>query len=287
MRLDRVRQSAIVELRRAKVEDAAVCLDWLIEHVVGIPHIEAVSNPGRSLSIEEECEIFEGVARRIEGEPIQYIVGWTEFFGMRLSVGPGVLIPRPETEGVVEAVLALIDRSPGRRVLDVGTGSGCIALAVRSRRPDVDVVACDISEEALAVARMNADELGLEVAFISADVESADSIAACGDVFDVIVSNPPYIPLSEMESLPQTVLGFEPHIALSAGDDPLRYYRALTSRARERVVPGGWMVAEVHSDYAEKVAALVWERGFSEIETRSDLAGLPRVMVARYYPDQR
>lgn len=284
MRLQFVRQRSIEALKCGGVDSARICVDWLIEEVLESSLAEVVSDPDREVSEAAVEAINRGVARRLAGEPIQYIVGWTDFFGLRILVNPNVLIPRPETEVVVEVALELMTDATAPRVLDVGSGSGCIALAIASARGFAQVVGCDVSEKALAVAVRNAERLCLQVMFVSADAESGASIRACGSEFDMIVSNPPYIPASEIATLPREVIEYEPYSALVAGDDPLRFYRALIERARERLTPGGWLVAELHSDYGHEVAALAAMGGLSEVDVRPDLAGLPRVLIARRSP---
>ena len=282
MKLRAVRRRAIDELERAGVEAARTCVDWLIEDALGISLLEMLSDPDREISRSSEVKILDGVTRRVAGEPIQYIIGWTEFFGLRLAVTPSVLIPRPETESVVQAVLGVLDGDAVNRVLDVGAGSGCIALAIAATYLSSQVVACDVSDAALDVARKNAARLGIDVTFVKADVEVAESIAECGVEFDAVVSNPPYIPESEASGLPQEVIEHEPRMSLIAGDDALRFYRALFARARERLASGGWLVAELHSAYAGRVEALAVDGGFSNVDVRMDLAGLPRVLVAQW-----
>ena len=222
MKVQVVRRRSIEALKRGAVESPRTCVDWLIEDVLGFSLAEVVSDPDREVSKEAE-EAITRLAQKAR------------------AAGIHMVITTQRPEGVVEVALELMTDAPACRVLDVGTGSGCIALAVASARSSAQVVGCDVSEKALAVAAHSAERLGLRVEFVSGDVESGASIAACGSEFDVIVSNPPYIPASEIATLPREVIAYEPHSALSAGDDPLRYYRALIERARERLAPGGWL----------------------------------------------
>lgn len=282
MRLGAIRKWSIEELRRGGVESPRTCADWLIEHFAGVSRIELLSHSDWDVTHAVETAIRQAVERRIAGEPVQYIVGWTEFCGLKLVVSPSVLIPRPETEILVEAVLEATRDFPGCRILDMGTGSGCIALSVKSKRPQGHIVACDVSDAALRVASANAQRLRLHVGFRRADMEDADSVLLCGSEFDVMVSNPPYIPQWEVGNLPEEIVAFEPRAALEAGEDPLRFYRALLSRATERLADGGWLIAEIHADYSKEVASLAAARGFGAIEIRLDLAALPRMLVARW-----
>ncbi|NNE47277.1 MAG: peptide chain release factor N(5)-glutamine methyltransferase [Rhodothermales bacterium] len=280
MQLRALRKEAIESLKDVGVEAAGVCVDWLLGDVLKMTRTEIIVHSTVEVTSAAEDIVRSGLVRRATGEPIQYIVGWTEFYGLRLEVDNRALIPRPETELLVDEVLRLTEGVPGCRVLDVGTGSGCIALAVKSQRPDGQIVACDISEDALALARTNSAQLDLPVTFLLADVEKGQSMAAVGYGFDVMVSNPPYIPTRELAALPKEIIQHEPVEALDAGLDPLRYYRALIDRASETVVNGGRLVAEVHSDYGSQVAVLARRKGLSDVRLSADLAGLPRMVVA-------
>jgi release factor glutamine methyltransferase len=280
MTIDHIRKRSIERLRKAGMEDARICVDWLIEHVTGVTRVDMLANPDIRIPEHDQNAIAVGLARRLAGEPIQYVLGWTEFYGLRLDVSPDVLIPRPETEVVVEAVLEQVGDRSDCHILDVGTGSGCIALAIASRRPSARVEGCDISQEAVTVAQRNADRLRLPTRFLVADMERPEAIASCGSDFDIIVSNPPYIPTSELPSLPREVRRFEPAVALTSGDDPLRFYRALVERATESLVVGGRLIAELHADFSEEVVSVASAGGLSNVEIRPDLAGLPRVILA-------
>ncbi|MDX1531616.1 MAG: peptide chain release factor N(5)-glutamine methyltransferase [Rhodothermales bacterium] len=219
--------------------------------------------------------------RRLRREPIQYVLGHADFYGLRLLVDPAVLIPRPETEEVVEALLRELEGQDGPWVLDVGTGSGAIALAVKHERPDAEVFACDVSADALDVAAANADRLGLEATFILADVLEpafADGVPAC---FDVLVSNPPYVPDGERDAMEPEVRDHEPRLALFTGPDPLRFYRALTGHAERVLKPDGLLLVEAHADHAAAVRDLLGEARFRDVGLRKDLAGRDRIVWGR------
>jgi release factor glutamine methyltransferase len=248
------------------------------------------------------------VRRRAAREPLQYVLGHADFYGLRLRVTPAVLIPRPETERVVERALALIADVPTPRVVDVGTGSGCIACAVAHERPTARVVGCDVSTGALAVARANADALGLPIAFGEADLTAPafpaqvrallgrpggpppEDAATGGDAlsdaarFDLVVSNPPYVPDAEADALAPEVREHEPPVALFTGADPLVCYRALARHAAALLRPGGRLVTETHADYAADVAAVFRDAGLADVRTERDLAGRPRLALARRPP---
>lgn len=225
------------------------------------------------------------------GRPLQYVVGHTEFCGLRIAVHEGVLIPRPETEELVRWIAAT--RPFPRRLLDVGCGSGCIALALKSLLPATEVCGADLSPRALETARTNAATLGLDVVFRRADAlkESAQpghtgeisSLAeAFGSGFDAVVSNPPYIPEAERETMHRNVTDHEPAEALFVpDDDPLRFYRSIARAARQIVVPGGRLWFEVHECFAEQVRTLLETEGYAETELRHDFLDKPRMLCAR------
>ena len=231
---------------------------------------------------EGELTRLQGHLRRtLAGIPVQRVVGWTEFRGLRLGCSGDVLIPRPETEEVVGWFLegmsgiAPVSGYPGIRVLDVGTGSGCMALSIKRERPHWEVLAVDLSERALAQARANGDQLELAVEFLVQDALDVDSLAALGP-FHGIVSNPPYIPANEV--LDPHVTDHEPHEALFVPpSDPLLFYRALRDVAESSLVAGGCMVAECHRGFTRDVADC-WQLDRALIDSLTDLQGAERAV---------
>ena len=207
-------------------------------------------------------------ARRLAGEPVAYLLGEKEFHGLTLAVDARVLVPRPDTETLVEWALDCLADQPAPAVLDLGTGSGAIALAVQQARPDARVEAVDASADALAVARANAQRLGLPVRFAQ-----ADWLTGAGAGWDLIVSNPPYIAEGD-DHLP--ALWHEPLSALASGPDGLRDIRRIVADAPAHLAEGGWLLLEHGHDQAPAVRALLAERGFSEVQSRHDLAGIAR-----------
>ncbi len=262
------------------------------------------AHPERELTADESARYDDALARRATGVPAQYITGHQEFWGMDLIVSPAVLIPRPETEHVVEAVLELVSRADSAqaqnqnqrqragasstvaqggsaphnlRVVDVGTGSGAIALALAKEFPASEIHATDISEEALEVARANAarHELSLRIRFHHADLLSGLPL----EKFDFVVSNPPYVGESEEDSVQLEVRKFEPRNAVFAGSTGLEVIERLIPQAHAALAPGGWLVFEISGTIADRARTLL--SGWSEVAIKNDLQGIPRVAMAR------
>jgi release factor glutamine methyltransferase len=208
------------------------------------------------------------VARRLAGEPVAYIVGHKEFYGLNLQVNSDVLVPRPDTETLVDWALDVLEPTPEARVVDLGTGSGAIALALKATRPALQVEAVDYSHAALAVAQANAQRLGLAVTF-----SQGSWLSGTEGVFQAIVSNPPYI-REDDEHLP--ALRFEPRQALTAGNDGLDDIRTIIDQAKSQLQPGGWLLLEHGYDQAADVRALLEAAGFANVQSRQDLAGIER-----------
>jgi release factor glutamine methyltransferase len=262
------------------------------------------AHPERDLTTDEIQRYDEALARRGSGVPAQYITGHQEFWGLDFMVSPAVLIPRPETEHVVEAVLELVSgvgskqsqkqhQEPrtgvsaphepsaphGLRIVDVGTGSGAIALALAKELPTAEMHATDISPDALEVARANAARLELtsRIEFHLADLLGGLPLAS----FDIVVSNPPYVGDSEEESVQLEVRKFEPRNAVFAGPTGLEVIERLIPQAREALRPGGWLVFEISGTIADRVRSML--PGWNEFEIRNDLQGIARVAIARKY----
>jgi release factor glutamine methyltransferase len=271
-------QKAAGYLEQKGIESSRLDAEVLLANLLGLSRLDLYLKFERPISESERIAYRERIARRAGHEPVAYIVGEREFWSLPLRVTPDVLIPRPDTETVVQAVL---DRFSGPgKVVDVGTGSGAIALAVASERPHADVLATESSEAALAVARENGDRNELQrVRWFSGDWLAP----VAGEApFDVVVSNPPYVSASEMEELSEDVREFEPRAALTDEGDGLSSYRQLIPQAAEAVRPGGWLILEIGSTQASQVCALVTESGhFDEPQVEQDLGGNDRVVVAK------
>jgi release factor glutamine methyltransferase len=243
------------------------------------------AHPERELTPDEQSNFDEVVRERARGCPTQYITGHQEFWGLDLLVSPAVLIPRPETEHVVETVLELVKEypfdGPGRlKLLDVGTGSGCIALALASELPHAEIHACDISDEALEIARVNAARLALgrKVLFRKSDLLSVYAV----EQFDFVISNPPYVGECDADKVQKQVREFEPKVAVFSGREGMEIYRRLVPQAHEHLRPGGWFVAEIGYSEEENVRNLLTD--WTETQVTPDLQGIPRVVATRKRP---
>ena len=215
--------------------------------------------------------------RRYHGEPIQYITGETEFYGLPFRVTPDVLIPRPETEHLVEKVLELAANFAAPRMVDVGTGSGCIAVALAHKLPRAQIIAIDISAAALAIAEENAKCDGVAVRFLEDDLLAP----VTEEKFEFVVSNPPYVAEADRATLAVEVREYEPALALFAGDDGLEVYRRLIPAAFDSLIPGGFIALEIGCGQSAAITELLATSGFEQIEFVPDLQGISRVACAR------
>ena len=246
----------------------------LVCHALGISRTALITQSDRVLSAEEAGRVAALLQRRHDGEPVAYIIGQREFFGLDFETTPAVLIPRPDTELLVE--LALVRLPPRGKVLDMGTGSGAIAVAIAHSRPDASVTALDVSQEALAVAARNALRNHAAVRFLHSDWYGAVQ----GEQFDLIVSNPPYIADGDSH-LSEGDLRFEPSGALTDFADGLSALRTIIAGAQARLAPGSWLLMEHGYDQAAAVRALLLSSGYTDVQSWQDLAGIERVSGGR------
>jgi len=264
-------------VRQALAQSGLIPVDAkaLLAHVLSCNRAWLAAHETDMLTNAQAQEFAMLCRRRRDGEPVAYLVGSREFWGLALSVTPDVLIPRPETETLVEFALAKLPGNRAVRVLDLGTGSGAIALALAHDRPNAAVTATDRSEAALSVARTNARRLGLSnVTFVAADWYAGIPAG----LWDLIASNPPYIDAIDPH-LREGDLRFEPVAALSPGVDGHAALRTIITGARERLSPGGWLVVEHGHDQSDAVRALFHDAGLADVTALRDLAGIPRVVA--------
>lgn len=273
--------TAVQRLEAADRDAPRRTAEWLLTEILDCDRGQLYAHPQRTVGSDAAQRFRQMVGRCLEGEPLQHVLGYTSFRGLRIEVSPAVMIPRPETEEVVEAAVEAVRAVDRPTVLDVGTGSGCIALALKHERPDAIVHGWDISRDALAVARKNRRRLGIDVHLAEVDLFAENTPAHLPREVDLLISNPPYIPDEEAESLPTVVREYDPAIALFAGDDPLRFYRALATQAPRLCAPGAAIVLETHADYADAAAHLLQNAGLRDVRVQSDLSGRPRILSAR------
>jgi release factor glutamine methyltransferase len=264
---------------RARRDAEALLLLALRNDAPGATRAWLIAHDKRTVSANVAAALSGLVARRLAGEPMQYISGEAEFYRMPFLVNRHVLIPRPETEHLVETVVELAPLFRKPRIVDVGTGSGAIAISVRHEWPDAVVTATEISEPALALARQNAARLGFanRVRFLEGDL--LDPVA--GETFDIVASNPPYVPENDRATLSVEVRDYEPALALFAGEDGLAVYRRLVPAAFAALAPGGFLALEIGFEQELAIGALLAASRFTQIEFSADLQGIPRVASAK------
>ena len=252
----------------------------LLAFAIGRGRTFLIAHPEYELTDGESAAFADAVERRCRREPFQYITGVQEFWGLAFAVTPDVLIPRPETELIVESAIGILSPLGHPRFCEVGTGSGCITVATLSSLPQATATALDISSAAIAVARQNAEthQVADRVRFVVSDV--FDALAA-GDRFDLIASNPPYVPLGELAGLQDEVREHEPEVALTDGADGLSIIARLIDGAPQFLVPGGRLLMEIGFAQAERVRAMFSPEVWAEVDVVPDLQGIPRMVTAR------
>lgn len=272
---------AVSVLREAGSPTPRLDAEVLLAACLQIDRLQFYTHAEREVT-PEAANVYSGwIQRRIKGEPVSYIIGIKEFWSLTFQVTPAVLIPRPETEVLVEEALAVMPERPGTawRVLDIGTGSGALAVALAVERKDIQVIATDLSGEALAVAKGNAERNGVQdrVQFLLGDL-----LEAVTGQYDVIVSNPPYISRPDFDLLPPGIRDYEPTRALLAGPDGTEFHRALIGQGVTFLKHGGWLLMEMGDGQGEQIRQLFADHGgYEEVGIRSDYGGMERVIKAR------
>ncbi len=269
--------ACLTEALAINPSSARIEIQCLLQHVLNVPRAWLLAHSEHYPNETEQTHYQELLQRRLRGEPVAYLLGEREFFGLMFKVTPATLIPRPETELLVELVLPRIPQQGLCRVLDLGTGSGAIALALAHARPDIEVLGCDASTKALAVAHANAQQLAIaNAAFIHSDWFEAFTTQK----FNIIVSNPPYIAAADPH-LARGDARFEPISALVSGHDGLHDIRHIAAHAPDYLEPGGWLLLEHGYDQAAQVRELLQQAGFDDVFSACDLAGIERVSGGR------
>ncbi|WP_457939027.1 peptide chain release factor N(5)-glutamine methyltransferase [Mesorhizobium sp. 10J20-29] len=267
-------------LAKAGIPDAALDARLIVEHFSATSRADAISAPDRIVAVDAVMAIDAALGRRITGEPVHRILGFREFYGLQLALSAETLEPRPDTEVLVDALLPFLRdvaaREGGCRIIDLGTGTGAIALALLSEVPLATATGVDLSEDALATARGNAERLGLGARF---SVQKSDWFTEIHGKFHAIAANPPYIPTNDLLSLQREVRNFDPARALDGGADGLDAYRVIAKQAENYLEPSGRVALEIGHTQKEAVTRLFEAAGYRAVEARSDLAGHDRVLV--------
>jgi len=279
--IDEVLQEGKFRLKAAGKENHALEAEWLLAEVLGLERVQLFLQGELPMEQEDFIERYrELISQREKNRPLQYILGHCAFMGLQFFVGEGVLVPRADTEVLVETVLETAKTHGLKTFVDVGTGSGCIALSL-AHHGVLSGFGLDISTKALFYAKKNKEALGIEeITFFESDLFSALPQNLCGHI-DMIVSNPPYIETQVIDGLMQEVKDYEPLSALDGGDDGLDFYREIIFRGRNWLKYKGWLFFEIGYNQGEAVCALMEENGFSEIMLKQDLAGKDRVVFGR------
>lgn len=267
--------NAVEELKNAGIEDAQSDAWILFEFATGMSRTRFWADGFSKMKPEEEAGFAELIERRKERIPVQHLTGVQEFMGLPFMVNEHVLVPRQDTEILIEEVEKIL--RPGMKVLDMCTGSGCIAISLKARNQGIECTAVDISKEALEVAGRNAEALHTDIEFLSGDMfENVEGR------YDVIVSNPPYIPTKVIETLEEEVKLHDPFGALDGKEDGLFFYRILADKSIDYLNETGYLYMEIGHDQSEDVEKMLKDKGFEQVSTKKDLSGLDRVVSGMY-----
>lgn len=263
--------------------EAGVIADWILEEITKWTKSQRIVHHDFHLTPEQEIQYTKLKDEILEGKPLQYVLGYSWFKGHKFSVNEHVLIPRPETEELVDSIIQYSITIQGKnkipfRAVDIGTGSGCIAISLHHQFPDWEIWALDKSTTALEIASQNARQLNANIHFKEMDILS-DSTIHDLPLFNLIVSNPPYIPHEDKHEMTPQVLNHEPHLALFVtNNDPLQFYKAIISFSEKKLIRGGTLWFETHMSYAEEVAALMKQNEYEEVKIQKDFQGKDRIV---------
>lgn len=280
MQLKQALSSAIERLEAADVGSPRMNAEVLLMFVLGVNRAYLYAHSELELTAEDEARYDAVLAQRATGMPSQYITGHQEFWGLDFVVSPAVLIPRPETEHLVETVLELARGIARPKLVDVGTGSGCVALALAHELKGAEVYAVDVSAEALEMARVNAARLGLDGRMHFAQSNVLEALTGVHD-FDFVVSNPPYVGFGEADKVQKSVRDFEPRVAVFAGKQGLDVIGPLVEQAHRALKSGGWLAIEIGYSMRDAVVNLLSPTMWEDVRAVPDLQGIPRVVAAR------
>ena len=271
MKLIDLRNYCIKALQKANIENPQLNAELIISHVLKIKRLDIYLHLEKEISDIQLNTILEIASRREKHEPLQYILGETEFYGYKIKVSNSVLIPRPETELLVEKIIK--DEKKVNSILEIGTGSGAIVIALAKNLNTNKIDAVDISESALKIAQQNAVLNNVEINFFRSDI-----FENVTDIYDIIISNPPYISLTEYELLPKEIKDHEPRSALQAENNGLYFYKKILQKAKEHLTESGKIYFEIGYDQTEEISKIAKENGYQEVEIFQDLNGFDRIM---------
>ena len=266
-------------LLEAGIKSPQADVEWLASEIFQYRRSELALYALKIPTSEQVNRMLKNINRRLDREPLQHILGIGDFYGYGFRVSSAVLIPRPETETLAELALGFLQSLSSQTVLDLGTGSGCIAITLAKRCPGVKVIASDVSESALKLAKLNAETFD---AVKQVEFREADGLAALvkGEQVNLIVSNPPYIPSGEISGLQPEVRYYDPHLALDGGEDGLHFYKLLAAQGQSRLKPGGKLMAEFGNGQELAIEGLFTQAAWPKVEFSKDLTGQPRIVIA-------
>lgn len=266
-------------LREAGIKSPLADVEWLASEILQYRRSELALYAHKIPTREQVDRMLKNIKRRLDREPLQHILGIGDFYGYEFRVSSAVLIPRPETETLAELALGFLQPLTSQIVFDLGTGSGCIAITLAKRCPGVKVIASDVSESALNLAKLNAETFD---AVEQVEFREADGLAALseGEQVNLIVSNPPYIPSGDISGLQPEVRYYDPHLALDGGEDGLQFYRLLAAEGQSRLKPGGKLMAEFGDGQELAIEGLFSKAAWPRVEITCDLSGQPRIVIA-------